>query len=120
MRAVASLCPDGNEGYGILPGFLVGWVAVGGLLVKGLPHFNEFVAIAPWGNDILHHASEKLCAERWRRIVLKLGMVWNYRFSALFSLANEERRQTSTSSIPQINLISLLLVPSFFIHGIYF
>lgn len=52
------MCPDGNEGYGILPGFLVGWATVGGLLVKGLPHFNEFIAIAPWGNNILHHAGE--------------------------------------------------------------
>jgi hypothetical protein len=58
MRAVASLRPDGNEGYGILPGFLVGWASVGGLLVEGLPYFNELIAVAPWGNDILYHAAE--------------------------------------------------------------
>lgn len=56
MRAIASLCPHGNEGYGILPDFLVGRASVGGLLIEGLPYFDELIAIAPRGNDILYHA----------------------------------------------------------------
>ena len=66
MRAVASLCPDGNKGYGILPGLLVGWTSVGGFLVKGLPYFDELITVAPWGNDILYHVGEWLCSGRWR------------------------------------------------------